>query len=343
LVHQPIGAEDAVLRAWREGVRRVNRAPAILIGLWITTVLLAVPLALEIRGSIQEHLGASLEAASVATEVNYDWLQEFMGQSGGIGRTVTPSLVGFAAVLDNLSSFLDASFRPAAVLSAAALYLLLITFFSGGIIDRYARDRPVHAHGFFTVCGVFFFRFLRLGLFAAIAYGALFIWLHPWLFDEVYPRLIADLPSERGALFTRGGLYAVFVAPLAGVNLLFDYAKVRAVVEDRRSMVGALVASASFVRRNWSSASGLYIVNALTLAVVLAAYALVAPGVGSAGPSMWLGFLASQLYVVARLWVKMLFWSSETAFFQSRLAHAGYVRRSEAVWPDSPAAEAIAR
>src|SRR5688572_23240069 len=152
---------------------RVNRAPAILLGLWLTTALLTLPLTLEIRGTVQDHLGASLEAGTAASSVNYDWLQEFMGQASGIARTVTPSVIGFAAVLDNLSAFVDATLRPAIVGSAAALYLLLLTFLAGGIIDRYARDRVVRAHGFFAVCGVFFFRFLRLGILAAAAYGLL--------------------------------------------------------------------------------------------------------------------------------------------------------------------------
>jgi hypothetical protein len=37
--------------------------------------------------------------------------------------------------------------------------------------------------------------------------------------------------------------------------------------------------------------------------------------------------------------VKLAFWSSETALFQSRLAHAGYVARPAEVWPESPAAD----
>ena len=56
-------------------------------------------------------------------------------------------------------------------------------------------------------------------------------------------------------------------------------------------------------------------------------YALVAPGGGGAGSSMWMAFAIGQLYVLARLWVKLVFWASETALFQSQLAHAGYVNR----------------
>ena len=106
-------------------------------------------------------------------------------------------------------------------------------------------------------------------------------------------------------------------------------------------MIGAIAAALGFVQRCYGSAVTLYVLDFLAFAIVVAVYALVAPGVGGAGLSMWIGFAVGQLYVLARLWVKLTFWASETALFQSRLAHAGYVARAEPVWPDSPAAEAI--
>ena len=50
---------------------------------------------------------------------------------------------------------------------------------------------------------------------------------------------------------------------------------------------------------------------------------------------MWLGFAIGQLYVLARLWVKLVFWASETALFQGRLAHAGLRGRpARPIWPE---------
>ena len=55
----------------------------------------------------------------------------------------------------------------------------------------------------------------------------------------------------------------------------------------------------------------------------------------------WVGLAVGQVYVLVRLGVKLAFWASETALFQSRFGHAGYVARPQPIWPDSPAAEAI--
>ena len=329
------------LAAWRDGMRRVNHAPAVLAGVWAVTVLLSLPLTAAMRSQLQDHLGNSLAADSAASGVNYDWMQEFTGQASGIGATFGPAVIGFGAVIDNLSAFIDNVPRPIAIIGTASAYIALWIFLAGGIIDRYARDRVTRGHGFFAASGVFFFRFLRLGALMGLAYGMLFRYLHPWLFGTVFGSLTHDLTVERTAFALRVLLYAVFGLALAACNILFDYAKVRAVVEDRRSMIGATAAGVRFLWRNRAAAAGLYLSDVVMFVVVLALYAAVAPGAGHAVWSVWLGFLIGQLYVLARLWVKLVFWASEAALFQGRLAHAGYVAAPIPEWPDSPMADAL--
>jgi hypothetical protein len=329
------------MSAWPEGMRRVNRAPAILLGVWALTLLVSLPLAAVLRGMLAQHLGRSLAADTAASGVNYDWMQEFSDQAAGLGVTFKPTIIGFGAVLDNLSAFMDNVHRPAVIVGAASLYILLWIFVAGGIIDRYARDRATHAYGFFASSGVFFFRFLRLAVVQWIVYAFLFGSMHPWLFDRLYPRMIHDTSVERTAFLARVALYLVFGLLVAAATMIFDYAKVRAVVEDRRSMIGAVTGAVGFIQRNYAAAVSLFLANFALFVIVVGLYALIAPGAGRTGASMWIGFVVGQLYVIGRLWVKLVFWASETALFQNRLAHAGYVARPEPTWPDSPAADAI--
>src|SRR5439155_9005101 len=163
-----------LLASLRDGVRRVNSAPAILGGVFALTLLVSLPLAAAMRGLLADHLGASLAADTAASGVNYDWMQEFSDQATGIGVTFKPTIIGFGAVLDNLSAFVDRTGRPAVIVGAAAVYILLWIFLAGGIIDRLARDRATRAFGFFSACGVFFFRFLRLAVVQFVVYGLLF-------------------------------------------------------------------------------------------------------------------------------------------------------------------------
>ena len=335
-------SERPVTASLGEGARRVNAAPAILAGVFVASVALAVPLAVALRGMLVDHLGSSRAADQAATGVNIEWWEEFAGQALGLGTTFTPTIMGFAAVLSNIDSVLDNEGHYIAVAGAGVAYGLLWMFLAGGIIDRYARNRPTRAAGFFGASGAFFVRSLRLAVIAWAVYSALFAVVHRWLLDDFYHWATRDLAVERTDFFVRLGLYLVFGGILVTCNLVFDYAKIRIVVEDRISVVGALAAAARFVVRGPAATFGLYLACALVFLLVLSVYAVVAPGAGSTGAGMWVGFLLGQLFIIGRLWTKLLFLAAETVLFQSKLAHREYTAAPALSWPDSPAVEAIA-
>src|SRR5688572_12670510 len=100
-------SEAGPAAAFREGVHRVNGAPFVLGGVCLFTLMFAFPLSLMVRQAIASHLGASRAAESAAAGANYDWWQEFTAQASGLAATFVPSIVGFGAVLDNISGVLD--------------------------------------------------------------------------------------------------------------------------------------------------------------------------------------------------------------------------------------------
>jgi len=330
------------MRPWFDGWRRVAAAPAIVAGVFLVTLIAAAPLAMTLRGALQDHLGASLAAGEAADGVNYDWWQEFSSQAAGIGTTFTPTILGFATTLDSISGLLDARTLITPIAWALAIYVAAWLFVSGGILDRYARGRRVGTYGFFAAAGTFFFRFLRLAVLAAIVYGCLFVYVHEWLFGRWYVNATRDLTDERMVFLWRLLMYAIFAALLAMTTVIFDYAKVRAVVEDRRSMVGALLAALRFVFRHPGRVAGLYLANVAVLLLVIVVWAVAAPGAGGTGIWMWAGLLASQVYILARLVVKLQFLSSATALFQRSLAHWGYTAVPAAVPAEPPIVETIA-
>jgi hypothetical protein len=324
-----------------EGIRRVNRAPAVVGWVFLITLAAALPFTAMLQAAIADHLGNSLAADQAARGVNAQWWSEFTAEAGPLGRAFRPTIVGFAAVLDNLSALADRGWRPAPLLWLGAGYLVLWLFLSGGIIDRYARSRPTQSHEFFAACGVFFVRFLRLAPIMAFAYLVLFLVLHPLLFEYVYGELTREATVERTAFLLRAALYGVFGLALVLVNIVFDYAKVRAVVEDRRSMVGAVVSSFRFARRNVAGVAALYALNGLLFLILLLAYAVLAPSADSTRAPVWLPLAAGQLYLLGRVWVRLVFAASETALFQGRLAHAGYLAGAAVRRPEPPAVELL--
>lgn len=331
----------SAVAAFAEGWRRVRRAPAVIAGLWLATLLTAAPAAIVLRASLADHLGASLAAETAASGVNFDWWNEYLAQASGLGHTFAPSILGFAAVLRNVSAAADGGSLPGIVALIVAVHLGLSLFLLGGVLDRLARDRRVGAAGFFAACGVYFFRFLRLAVPAGLAYLVLFRQLHPWLLEDLYSWWTRDLTVERSAFVIRAALYVAFALCLAAVNLVVDYAKIRMVVEDRRSAIGALAGALRFVRRHPARAAGVYLLNTLAFVAVLAAYFFVAPGASGVAGSVVATLFIGQFYIAARLVVRLAFAASQIALFQGSLAHAGYVARPAPRWPDSPAIDAL--
>ena len=323
----------------RDGIGRVNRAPVVIACVFLVTLLAALPFSMMMRDALRTHLGNSMAAEQVAQGVNVQWWSEFTEQAGTLGKTFQPGIIGFAAVLDNLSAFADGEGRPSPLLWLGASYLLLWLFLAGGILDRYARARPTRSYEFFTACGVYFVRFLRLAPFIAFSYYVLFAVVHPLLFEQVFAELTRDVTVERTAFLIRLALYGIFGTLLVLVNIVFDYAKVRAVVEDRRSMIGAVAAGGRFARRNAKAVAALYVLTGCLFVSLLLAYAIASPGAGSTGAGAWLGAAIAQLYLLGRVWIRLVFFAGETALFQGRLAHAGYIASPAVARPEPPIVE----
>ena len=198
------------------------------------------------------------------------------------------------------------------------VWLLFWSLAYGGIIDRLARNRPTRAHGFFAACGGHAAALARLAIVAIAVEAAL--------------RPLAAMWTV-----TRGGREVAVVLVLGATVLAF--ARIRLVVEDRRSALGALLASIRFLRRN-PSGIGLMLVYGIAAYGANALYrSALASG---AFAEEWQFRVSTEALLAVQLWLKLIAYASAIALFQSRLAHAGYTAAPPAVWPESASAEAIA-
>lgn len=328
----------SVSGAFLEGWRRVLGAPALTAGLLLVTIATALPLALAVRSALADHLGSSLTAERLLEGWDSRWATEFGAQARGLAATFTHEVLGAGGAIAALSAVADGQLPPMPILAAAVVYGFVWLFLSGGVLDRLARARPVRTAAFFAACGTFFVRFLRLGVAVGLAYWLIFGWLHPLLFDTLWNRWTRDLTSETTAMQLRLALYAVLAVVLMAVGIVADYARVRAVVEDRRSMFAALAAAIRFVRRRPWRVAALYLMNVSAVLLIMGLWLWVDP---PARWAAWAAFGAGQLYIALRVAAKLAFMGSEIVFFQEELAHARYTALPEPVWPDSPGVEAI--
>ena len=293
-----------VLAAFVEGWKRTIAAPATVFGMLAVTLLCALPVAILLHGQSQ--------ADEAVVAWNTGWATQF-----------TYETLGFPGTIANISGWLNRGRVSPALAGALAGYLGIWIFLSGGVLDRLARARPIRTAAFFSACGGYFARFLRLAVMAGLVYWALFRWLQPYLVGSLHDR------------WTRN---AAFLLALMLVNVVVDFTKVRAVVEDRRSTLGAIAASLRFLRRRPLRSAVLYLLNALTLLLIVRLWYSFA--YDAAAPD-WTALVLSLVCLLLRLAAKLALMASEIAFFQGELAHAGYVVAPVPVWPDSPAVEAI--
>jgi hypothetical protein len=286
-----------VVRAIREGIARARSAPAIVVGTLAATLVFSIPPDLSSRTVLFSHYLA------FASTMPHLTLAPAMvtGSAGAPGTAILVQLWSLIA-------------RPG--------WLVLWAFLSGGILDRYARNRPTRSRGFFGACGAHFPAMLRLGL------GEL-------LLDLLVVFVILAVTRGQEPLSAA----VVILALLAG-NVLVIYARVRLVVEDRRSAIGAVLASARFVRRNAIAACSLYVVFA---ACLILAWVFLETRLSPDWPRPgWATLAGGEITMAALMFVALALLASCTALFQARLAHASYTAAPTIEWPESPAAEAIA-
>jgi len=290
------------LAAFLEGWRRVVHAPVVFLATWLVWTLSShlVKLALSVPAPTDSVI------LRVPTFSNH-WLALLSQQLEQLSYALAPELMPFFAK-GQTSGLLWAAMGAQA---------LLWLFLSGGILDRYARGRPIRTAAFFAACGVYFVRFLRLAAIVAVAgYGI-------WRIQQTF----AASPY----------VYAGVLVVVALLGLIVDFAKVRSVVEDRHSMIGSLAASGRFVRRRPWRVLALGFLNALAvLAVVRIQYQIL---LTPAGP--WVAELLWRALLLLGVLVRLAFLASEVVFFQGELAHAGYTAAPLPKWPDSAAAEAM--
>ncbi len=307
------------------------------------TLLVSVPLTLEMGGQLAAHLDASLEADAAASGVNYDWMQEFSGQTSGVGDDVLPCRHRVRRVLGQFERASSTRSGGRCSSCAAAVLYLALWILRGGRHHRSIREGPEHPDAGVPL-GVW-------GVWCALSAARHRGGVRVRAAVPCPPSLAVRHALPRSHARSDGGTLGLCGAPRA-VRGLRDRCSPHAIWCSTTPRCGrwSRIAAASSARS--AARFGFFAATEAPRPPCIWPMPCCSPpcwpcmrqsrpGAGSTGWSMWLGFAIGQLYVLARLWVKLVFWASETALFQGRLAHAGYVAAARPIWPESPAAEAL--
>ena len=309
-------ALSEALAAYRDGWARVGHAPRILALLVGATLLVTAagpdgapashPLVLDVFEPLGTALmGGTLAAALDASDV-----------TGRLGGESAPWLLWLLVVIGGV-------------------------VLTGGVMDRFARQRPLDARTFWGVTGELSFRLIRLsaigGLLFAVLTGLLVLVL-----DAVASAILGAAGPERTESIMwllELGLRIPYLAAAFTLFAATDIGRVRMVVERRHSALFALAAGARFAWRHRGPVVLLYVALFATAGIP---WALVSATGLWLEPGVFVARILDAAQVAMAITAALVGAAAATSIFQGALAHATYVAPPRLVWPDSPAIETLA-
>lgn len=307
-----------MLNAFREGIRRALGSIRLLALLVVINILFALPAAYAMSSILKSAIGPSMVEQNLRQGFDLDWDGEFEFHARGLATSFVPSLVGVGPVLNNFEALLDGSLLDgyAGVAAAGLAFLLLWTFLNGGVLDCYRDERIFFsASQFFGASSKYFGRFVRLLIMSGVLYVLLFRYFSPWLFRRL-DAMTRNTTEERTVVALTVVACLVVIVLLSLIAMVFDYAKISLVQRERRSALGAAIEAARFVAHQPLRTFGLYCFVSVLFVLAVVVYWLVAPGANQAHWYTVLGaFLLGEAFIVARLWVRLVFLASQTALF----------------------------
>lgn len=307
----------SVIQAMLTGFRRATRSPVILLWLWLLNLGVAAPVALLVAGAIKSEIRSSRVDEKLLDGFDMEWFGEYESRTRGTARTFTPTLTGAGAFYDNFENWLGGGFPVTVEIAlAGTLHVLIWALMLGGVIDRYARAqvRPT-LRRFFANGARFFFRFVRLTLISGALYVLVYL-LSRRLFKGL-DEWTRETTSELVVFYYSLVVWGLVAFLLTLIHMSFGYAKIATVIEDRRSMFVAALRGIGFVLFHPLKTIGLYYGLLLVSVFLLALYSVVAPGVDqSTIPSIVVAFGVAQLFLLAKLLLRLTFIAGQTALYQ---------------------------
>jgi hypothetical protein len=204
-----------------------------------------------------------------------------------------------------------------AALSLGVLYLALNIFLMGGIVATMAGNQRISFRRFLHSASRYFLRFLRLSILMVVVLGcvvaAYAVWGQPIVTDQV-----KNATTDVASFMWRAGGIAVVLVFVSVVIMVFDYAKIRTVIDSRRSMFVATLVGLGFSLRRILRTISLFYLNLALVALLFAIYLLVESRFSNATTASMAGlFIVQQLFVLGRIWMRLSFFATQTAFYQA--------------------------
>lgn len=290
----------SIARALRQGFSVARRTRSVVWVLLLVNLGLAALAALPIYQGILSSAGHSLMSRVLSTGFSVDWLTDFAFNRVGALDRYGELIVGFAL-----------------------LSLPVNAILAGGVLARFRTPELRYSLGdFFRNTGRYAWRMIGLMVIGLICYWIAFRLLNQGLGDLIN-RWTRDGLDDRPVFWLRLAASIVLLLVLGFVNVVMDYAKVRAVMDESSGAVESFFVSLGFAISRFGRAVVAWAIPSLGGVALLAVYLLVGPwahsvlgGVAHGGDLRLkllfaVAFIAQQAVMWGRYWFRVATWASE--------------------------------
>lgn len=284
-----------IITLFGQGIAVASKKARLLLYLWLIQLLFSLLVVGPFYFLLQKDLSRSILGEKMFQGADMLWLGDLIYRYGDIG----PLFLGWLLV-------------------AASIYVPLQIFFNGAILGRIASaDGRLSFASFLADGGKYFGRFFRVFILTLAGYLLIF-GLFGRLLSFPFQLWLKSASTQWATFYASSLRLLLFLLLFSIVKMFFDYVKVRLVAEDSRKALRGFLLNFPFLGKKFFKAWALFLFVGLIFVPVTAVYLILVKWIPASGSgALLILFLWQQAYIVARLLIAVLFFSTEYRFFST--------------------------
>jgi hypothetical protein len=328
-----------IISSFTQGFKLASRTKRMILFAWFLNLLFAMVLALPALKQLDGYLRNSVMDETILHQMDQGWLDSYRVdmEKSEYTRALDLTIFGYGPFINHLEMQMEGSFigtlagflydffvrwelntGPLSLLFLISLlYVCVNTFLAGGFVGIYSKSYRSSFPEFLMDGARYFGKFFRIALVALIVYYLFYSLIVDWFNNSIAEWTQADASETVPyAYYMIRNVAVLFL--LSFLFMIFDYARIRMVADDRTSALGAAVAGARFAVPHLVRTYGLYLLLTFIGFVLIIVYAVIEKSVpqDSYWPLVFL-FVIQQFTMVARLWLKATFYASQVTMYRT--------------------------
>lgn len=204
---------------------------------------------------------------------------------------------------------------PYTIYGVVGLYVLIQIFFLGGLISVLNIPKKNHYVDFFFGGVKYWYRFTKVLLIGLVFYAAAF------LFNDYLGQFLTyAFHNQEQRIFEfilRASRYILLIFLIGIVSLVSDYIKISLALKDSENVIKEILFVLRFIKKNFSKVFIVFFLVALVGAFGAIVYNILNNFLPKSNYFYFIvAFVLQQMLIIFRLFVRMLFSSTETVLYK---------------------------